>query len=97
MFIMGIGVSLGFGIWADITPFGDRNILDSLDYIASNILLPLGGLAMALLAGWYLKKEHVFEAFDIKGSAYAPFFHFIIKYVAPLIILFIFINQLLAL
>ncbi|QAS53255.1 sodium-dependent transporter [Halobacillus litoralis] len=93
MFVMGIGVSLGFGIWSGVTPIGERNILDSMDYIASNILLPLGGLSMALLMGWYLKRSVALEATDLTHSPLGSLWYFIVKFVAPVLILLIFLNK----
>ncbi|MCA0971085.1 sodium-dependent transporter [Halobacillus litoralis] len=92
MFVMGIGVSLGFGVWSGVTPIGDLGILDSMDYIASNILLPLGGLSMALLVGWFLKKSEALEATDLSNSPIGGFWHFIVKYLAPILIVIIFLN-----
>lgn len=94
MFVMGIGVSLGFGIWSGVTPIGDLNILDSMDYIASNILLPLGGLSMALLIGWYFSKSEALEATDFTGSGIGQIWYYLVKFVAPVMILLIFLNKL---
>ncbi|MBN9655206.1 sodium-dependent transporter [Halobacillus sp. GSS1] len=93
MFVLGIGVSLGFGLWSGVTPIGDLNILDSMDYIASNILLPLGGLSMALLVGWYFKKSEALEATDMKNGMLGNVWFTIIKFVAPIMIIVIFLNQ----
>lgn len=93
MFVMGIAVSLGFGVWAGVTPLGDKNILDSMDYIASNILLPLGGLSMALLVGWYFKKSTALEATDLTSSPFGGVWYTIVKYIAPVVILMIFLNK----
>ncbi|WP_226581526.1 sodium-dependent transporter [Halobacillus litoralis] len=93
MFVMGISVSLGFGIWSGVTPIGDLNILDSMDYIASNILLPLGGLSMALLVGWYFKKSEALEATDLTGSFIGQIWYPIVKYLAPFLIVLIFLNK----
>ncbi|SFK60456.1 neurotransmitter:Na+ symporter, NSS family [Halobacillus dabanensis] len=93
MFVLGIGVSLGFGIWSGITPIGDLNILDSMDYVASNILLPLGGLSMALLMGWRLKKSEALDATDLKNGIIGNVWLFIVKYLAPIMIIVIFLNQ----
>lgn len=35
----------------------DGSVFDTLDYITTNIMLPLGGLATAIFAGWFLKKK----------------------------------------
>ncbi|WP_186575901.1 sodium-dependent transporter [Aquibacillus kalidii] len=92
MFILGIAVSLGMGKWKDITPIGKRNIMDSMDYIASNIFLPIGGLVMAAFAGWYFTKKQALDATDLKDSPLGNFWLFIIRFVAPIIIIVIFIN-----
>ncbi|ASF40941.1 sodium-dependent transporter [Halobacillus halophilus] len=93
MFVMGIAVSLGFGIWSGVTPIGEKNILDSMDYIASNILLPLGGLSMALLVGWYFKKSEALESADLSSSSIGGFWYFIVKWMAPILIVLIFLNK----
>ncbi|MFD1020030.1 sodium-dependent transporter [Thalassobacillus hwangdonensis] len=92
MFLLGITVSLGMGIWSGVTPIGDNNILDSFDYIASNILLPLGGLSMALFVGWYFNKSTALEATDMTGNPVAGIWYSIIKYLAPILIILIFLN-----
>ncbi|WP_181347742.1 sodium-dependent transporter [Thalassobacillus sp. CUG 92003] len=94
MFVLGLAVSLGMGVWSGITPIGDNNILDSMDYIASNILLPLGGLSMALFVGWYLTKDQALEASDMTRLPLGPVWLTIVKYVAPVMIILIFLNAL---
>lgn len=93
MFFLGIFVSLGFGIWADVTPIGDLNILDSMDYIASNIFLPLGGLSMALFAGWYFKKATALKAVDLEDNALGNAWYALVKYLVPVMIIIIFISS----
>ncbi len=49
----GIPVSLSFGPWADYTLFG-KTLFDLLDYLTSNLIMPLFGLVLTLLLGWKL-------------------------------------------
>ena len=51
VFLAGIPASLSFGVLGDVTLFG-RNVFELMDYTASNILLPVGGIGTALFAGW---------------------------------------------
>mgnify|MGYP002129830389 CR=1 FL=1 len=51
VFLAGIPASLSFGLLGDVTLFG-RNVFELMDYTASNILLPVGGIGTALFAGW---------------------------------------------
>lgn len=52
----GIPVSLSFGPWATLTLFG-KNIFELLDFITSNLMMPLFGLALTLLLGWRLGRQ----------------------------------------
>ncbi|HGY5297756.1 TPA: sodium-dependent transporter [Aeromonas salmonicida] len=51
--VNGIPVSLSFGSWADVTLFG-KNIFELLDFVTSNLMMPMFGLALTLLLGWKL-------------------------------------------
>ncbi len=51
LFFLGGISAISFGPLAEYTIMG-RNIFDFLDYICTNLLMPMGGLAIALLAGW---------------------------------------------
>ena len=49
----GIPVSLSFGPWAEYTLFG-KTLFDLLDYLTSNLMMPMFGLVLTLLLGWRL-------------------------------------------
>ena len=51
VFATGIPSALSFGLLEDWTR-QDKNILDTVDYLASNVLLPTGGLLIAVLVAW---------------------------------------------
>lgn len=92
MFFFGITASLGMGVWSEVTIIPGKNIMDSMDYIASNIFLPLGGLLMALFVGWYWKKHEALDASDLKGIWIGNLWYVLIKFLAPVIILLIFLQ-----
>ena len=51
IFLLGIPSSLSLGVWSSFTVAG-KSIFDIMDYLASNIMLPAGGIFIALFAGW---------------------------------------------
>jgi len=59
---LGIASILSLNLWADFAPLGfipmleGKTIFDLLDFFTANILLPLGGLLVALMAGWVMSK-----------------------------------------
>ncbi|WP_058308752.1 sodium-dependent transporter [Gracilibacillus massiliensis] len=94
VFISGVTVSLGMGRWSGVTLIGDRNILDSMDFLSSNVFLPIGGVTMALFVGWYFTKQEALEASDLTNQSIGQLWYILVKFIAPLIIAIIFLNSL---
>ena len=94
IFLLSLPCVLGFNLWADITPIGDRNMLDSEDFVVSNLLLPLGSLLFILYCtgryGWGWEK-FLAEANEGKGLKVARWMRPYMTYVLPVIVLIIFI------
>jgi NSS family neurotransmitter:Na+ symporter len=87
--IVGSGSVLSFNLWSDFHPLGflalfqDMTIYDATDYIASNVLLPLGGMLTAVFAGWVMTREAAQEELGIRHLAVFRIWRFLIRYVAP--------------
>ena len=89
---------LGYNVWSNIRLIGGRDILDSEDFLVSNLLLPLGSLVYLLFcvskSGWGYDR-YLEEANAGKGVRMPwwmkPYFQFVL----PLLILFILIQGLL--
>lgn len=92
--ITSIPCVLGYNIWSGIHPIGGRDILDSEDFLVSNILLPLGSLVYLLFCvtrwGWGFERYQT-EANIGKGVKIAPWMKWYFRFVLPLLILAIFI------
>ena len=60
---VGLGSVLSFNLWsawhplAWIPTFASRTFFDVIDYVASNLLLPIGAFATSLFVGWRLRPE----------------------------------------
>ena len=94
---VGVLCSLSFGPLSGLHLFG-RGIFDFLDMFSSNFLLTVGGLLAVIFVGWKMPKTAVHDEFTnggtLKGnSACFRFFYFILKYVAPLAVLMIFLTN----
>ena len=73
------------------------NIFDALDYLTAKIMLPVGGMLTAIFVGWVLKKQILRDEITNYGSlevSFYPVFVFILKFIAPIGIALIFINEL---
>lgn len=84
-FVLGIPTALSYNTLADWQFIGERNFFDSLDLIASNYLLPLSGLLIAVYVGWFWKGEEEKTELLSGGAGWVyPVWHFLIRYLAPL-------------
>ena len=98
--IVGALCSLSFGPLSNIQ-IGGRGIFDFFDNLSSNVLMTLGSLFTVLFVGWRLKKTDIYDEFTNGGtlSTNAKLFGvlwFLIRYIAPLAIITIFLTNLLA-
>ena len=84
-FGVGIPTALSYNVMADITFIGERNFFDSADLIASNYLLPIAGLLIALYVGWFWRGDKEKGELMAGGAAWVyPVWHWLIRYVSPL-------------
>jgi NSS family neurotransmitter:Na+ symporter len=88
--VLGIAVLLSFNAWKDVRLLFGLNIFDTLDKLTTTILLPMGGLLMALFAGWVMKTNHVQEELDVTDRPYR-LWRFTIRFISPLAIIAIFL------
>jgi NSS family neurotransmitter:Na+ symporter len=90
---LGIGSVLSFNLWSgeEYQLFG-RTFFDIKDYLASNIMLPLGGLMIALFAGWVAHREMANEELAMRSRVAFQLWWLLIRFVAPVGIVFVFLN-----
>lgn len=90
-FVFGIGTILSFNRWAVWFPldmvdrFATATVYDLLDYLTSNVLLPIGGLALALFAGWALPTRMLEEELSLT-TAGASLLRALLRYIVPMVI-----------
>ena len=93
VFIISIPATLSFSSLSGIK-FGAGTIFDNMDFIVSNILMPLGVLGTTLVVGQLLDKQALKESFGKdKFKLFVPWY-ILIKYMMPVIIILVFIVQL---
>lgn len=93
--VTGVLSSLSLGVWEE--RFFNLSFFDLLDFVTAKIMLPLGGMLIAIFVGWYLKRSISYDELTNEGMLKAPYFSlymFILKYVAPIAITLIFLNEL---
>jgi NSS family neurotransmitter:Na+ symporter len=88
---LGLGTVLSFNDWADFKPFFGMTVFDFLDYLTANIMLPLGGLLIAIFVGWFMKTEHVRKELHVESQAFFDRWFWVVRYVSPVLVACVFI------
>jgi NSS family neurotransmitter:Na+ symporter len=89
---LGLGTIFSFNIWSgDGYKLFGKTFFDLLDYLAANIMLPLGGLLIALFSGWLMKSSSSQEEFAMQPSRYQLWW-VVIRYVSPLAVVMVFLH-----
>lgn len=94
--ILGTLSSLSLGILKSYTIFG-LTFFDALDYLTAKIMLPFGGMLICIFVGTRIEKKILKEELTNEGTVPFYFFNtyaFFVKYIAPVAIGLIFLNEL---
>lgn len=89
---MGLAAVLSFNIWSEvrllsaIPLLAEKDIFELIDFIISNLMLPLNALLIALFAGWVLSKSSTLEELQLPDNWSYRYWRFSIRYIAPVAI-----------
>ncbi|WP_090204738.1 sodium-dependent transporter [Ectothiorhodospira magna] len=99
---LGIGTILSFSLWSNpigfnLTLGGESlfiggTLFDMADYLTSNIMLPLGGLLIALFVGWRMNRRSVEEELGLRSRVFFKAWYHVLRFAAPIGILLIFLK-----
>ncbi len=96
---LGIASILSLNLWADFAPLGfipmleGKTIFDLLDFFTANILLPLGGLLVALFAGWVMSRQAMENELSLSPAMFNLWF-VTVRFVTPVAVAVVFIYNL---
>ena len=98
IFAFGIPSGLSFGIMSDFKPM-NMTFFDHVDNIASNYLLPLGGMLTAIFVGWIWGTQNASEEIEIQESAsgfpWIQCWEFLIRFITPVAVGLVFLAKVL--
>lgn len=95
LWLISLATVFSFSSLKDFAPLGfisyfeGKTIFELIDYFGSNVLMPLGGILMALLAGWLLNKKETLAAMNVPNAFQLNTWHTLIKYIVPLILIWL--------
>ncbi len=89
---LGLGTIFSFNLASDKLLWG-KTFFDLLDFLTSNIMLPLGGVLIAVFAGWVMRTEASREELALGRWGYG-LWRFLARYIAPLGVFAVFLHAL---
>ncbi len=94
--LLGMGTVFSFNVWKDNTwsipyLFDNLNFFEIMDYLTANIMLPLGGLFIALFAAWIMREKSSREELATLPAIYSVW-RFLVRYVTPVAVIIVFLK-----
>ena len=87
-FVLGIPSALSFGLLSGVRILGE-GVFDFVNRGVSNYLLPLGGVLVCLYAGWFLSRTEILSAAGLSGGIAGKVWYWLLRLVAPIMILLV--------
>lgn len=96
-YILGMLCILGQSTqYADVLTFANKSFFDWLDFIASNIMLPVGGIIICFFVGWSMRFDEIQGLLKpYMGAGVFEFWYFCVRFIAPACVLAVLIKGLL--
>lgn len=102
IWLLGLAAVFSFNLWKNFTPLDmipqmeGRTIFSILDYVTSNLVLPVNALLIALMAGWAINGARMREDIGIQQDFSWVVWKFALRFLAPVAIICMFVVNLLA-
>ncbi|MFT4719579.1 MAG: NSS family neurotransmitter:Na+ symporter [Candidatus Azotimanducaceae bacterium] len=88
---IGLGSAFSFNIWSDVYFVNEMTFFDLMDYVSNNILLPLGGVFIALFAGWAIDQEVTRDQLSSSSPLMYNAWRFVTRFIAPAAVFSVFL------
>jgi NSS family neurotransmitter:Na+ symporter len=96
--LLGLLTVFSFNIWSDVKPlswipiFREHTVFKLIDYLAANIMLPLGGLLIAVFAAWRMRRDASVDELAMGDGFGYRSWRFLVRYIAPVAVLIVLLN-----
>ncbi len=92
--VLGLASLFSFNIWQNFMLFHRWNLFAVITDLATNIMLPIGGIIFAIFAGWIMKQHITRQELGLRKEWLYKSWLFLTRYVAPIGILIILVSAL---
>lgn len=88
---LGVAVALSFNVWSGFKLF-NQNLFGLVDYVTSNLMLPIGGFCIAVFVGWIMKQEDSESELALSQPHFYKMWKFSVCYIAPAAVFLVFLD-----
>lgn len=90
--LLGFVTVFSFNEWSEFKLFS-MTMFELIDYVTSNIMLPLGGIFMAIFVAWLMKSEHVTRELKVSAQHFGyQILNFLLRYIIPVAVTLVLLN-----
>ena len=96
--LFGLLTVFSFNLWSDVYPlamfetFKESTIFDLLDYLTANIMLPIGGLLIAIFSVWIMHEDASIDELNMGQGFTYQVWHLLVRYVTPIAVIIVFLR-----
>ena len=87
---VGLGSAFSTNIWSEVHLIAGMTFFDTMDYVSNNIILPLGGVLIAVFTGWILDSKITENQMEYDMKYYSAW-RVLTRYVAPVAVSVVFV------
>jgi NSS family neurotransmitter:Na+ symporter len=95
VWLLGLGTVFSFNIWSGgVFAVSEKvyTVFDILDYLTANIMLPVGGLLIAIFAGWCMTRNSSVDEFNMGDGLIYKMWWGLIRYITPVAVVIVFMH-----
>lgn len=94
--LLGLTCALSLNDWSEFKPvfLVNKTPFDFLDFITAQVMLPLGGLFIAVFVGWKMSRTVVESEMDAEGHPMLDVWMFVLRFVSPVLVAIVFVMAL---
>ncbi|MDE1463792.1 sodium-dependent transporter [Spartinivicinus poritis] len=93
LWLLSVGSALSFNLWKEEKLFG-KTFFDMVDHLTANLMMPLGGLAIAIFSAWIINKKVSQEELGLGKGVMYNIWLFTMRFITPICIVIVFLNAL---
>lgn len=89
--LVGLGTVFSFNLWSEVKWFG-KTFFELVDFVTANLMLPIGGVLVALFAGWIMRREASETELQMGDGPAFNIWRVLVRYAAPIGVAIVFLD-----